>query len=340
MNAVTEKKLFLVGNAGSTHIGGNLYRAAQKLGLEFRFFDCQEALTGSYLRTKLNWWFLGHRPNRLGNFSGNVVEACKESRPSRLIATGIMPIEKSALKDLRSMGVHCCNYLTDDPWNPALRAPWFMETLPLYDHIFTPRKANLDDLRRAGCNKVTYLQFAYAPELHYPEDFTSEEEKLRFTCDVVFVGGADRDRVPYIRALMKAGLNVHLYGNYWDRYPGFKNIFRGSADPKSLRLAHRGAKIVLGLVRRANRDGHSMRTYETPAINACMVVEDTPEHREIFGADVPATVFFSGIPEMIDRVRWLLAHDELRRQISAALHQRIIKNKNTYQDRLVSMLEA
>ena len=100
------------------------------------------------------------------------------------------------------------------------------------------------------------------------------------------MGGADRDRVPFIAALGAAGFSIALYGDHWDRFPETKPYDRGYADPQTLRQATAAAKIALCLVRRANRDGHVMRSFEIPAIGACMLVEDTEEHREIFGPDI------------------------------------------------------
>ena len=67
----------------------------------------------------------------------------------------------------------------------------------------------------------------------------------------------------------------------------------------------------LCLVRRANRDGQVMRSYEAAAIGSCMLVEDTPEHRELFGPDGEAVVYFETIDDMLRRLQLLLdAPDE------------------------------
>jgi spore maturation protein CgeB len=167
---------------------------------------------------------------------------------------------------------------------------------------------------------------------------TEADEQARFNCDVVFAGGADRDRIPYITALIRAGFHVSLYGGYWERYSETKAYTRGHADPQTLRKTIGGAKVALCLVRRANRDGHCMRTFEVPAIGACMLTEDTEEHREIFGADGKAIIYFRSISEMIERLRWLLDHDEERQRLAQAAHRLIVNGQHTYKDRLLAML--
>jgi spore maturation protein CgeB len=140
--------------------------------------------------------------------------------------------------------------------------------------------------------------------------------------------------------LIQAGFDVALYGGYWERYPSTAPFARGYADLPTLRKAIGAAKVALCLVRRANRDGHCMRSFEVPAIGACMLTEDTVEHREIFGEDGRAVVYFHTRDEMVDKLRWLLAHDEERRRLADAARLLITAGGNTYRDRVEAMLKT
>jgi hypothetical protein len=333
-------RLLIVGNPAPIHVGAHMLNAARALGLSVELCDSDTAFAASWPVAKINWWLRGHRPSRLDDFSREVVEACQRLRPRWLISTGISPISDWALEAIGKVGTQRLNFLTDDPWNPAHQAPWFMKTLPLYDHVFSPRRANLGDIRRLGCHQVSYLQFAYAPEVHFAEPPTNVAEEERFAADTIFAGGADPDRVNYMVALSKAGLNVALYGGYWTRFLETKPYSRGHADPQTLRKAIGGAKTALCLVRRANRDGHSMRTFEVPAIGASMLVEDTEEHREIFGEDGEAVFYFNDIDQLIEKTRWLKGSAEERRRLAIASYNLIVNGKHTYKDRLISMLST
>jgi spore maturation protein CgeB len=329
--------LVLVGNSGVIHVGSHLNQAACAAGLDVAFCDAGAAFGGPAWLRRLTWRLGGHRPPRLRQFSEHVVALCRRTRPSWLLATGLAPLEAQALAAIGDLGVKRVNYLTDDPWNPAHSAAWFLAGLPLYDQVFSPRQANLQDLRRVGCQGVAYLPFAYAPEGHFPEP-PAASEATRFAADVVFVGGADPDRVPLMATLLRAGVRLALWGGYWERYPETRACARGHADPRTVRQAIGGAKVGLCLVRRANRDGHAMRTYEVAAIGACMLVEDTDEHRAIFGEDGRAVVYFDTSERLIERLRWLLAHDAERCRLARAAHRLIVDGQNTYRDRLSAML--
>jgi spore maturation protein CgeB len=232
------------------------------------------------------------------------------------------------------------NFLTDDPWNPHHTARWFMRALPEYDIVFTPRKANIEDLRLAGCTRVQYLPFAYSPDVHYPDPPVNRDEEKHYGADVFFAGGADADRVPYIAALIDGGLKVALYGSYWGRYRETRTSDRGPATSEVMRKAAFAAAVSLCLVRRANRDGHSMRTYELAASSACILAEDTEDHREILGKDGISAVYFRSIPEMVEQARAIIADRTVRNRIAAEARSRICSRPNTYADRFREIAAA
>jgi spore maturation protein CgeB len=335
---VSNTRLLIVGNDGGTNIGGSLLRAAQQLRLQAALVPSQEAMEAPAILRRFNWWVRGRRPTWLGRFNKRLLRTLDAARPEWLVATGPAPISREALQKMGEMGVRTINYLTDDPFNPVHRAPWFLRALPFYDQVFSPRRSNLCDLETLGCRAVAYLPFGYDPELQYPESVRDEREIARVGADIIFAGGADRDRVPYVAALIDAGFRTALYGDYWERFPETRANTRGHADPVTLRRATACAKVGLALVRRANRDGHVMRSFEIAAVGTCLLAEDTEEHREIFGPDGEAVAYFNTMGEMVERARFLLEHDGEREKLAEAAHRRIVGGANTYRDRLASMV--
>jgi spore maturation protein CgeB len=83
-----------------------------------------------------------------------------------------------------------------------------------------------------------------------------------------------------------------------------------------------------------------MRTFEAAAMGGCLLIEDTAEHREIFGRDGDAVVYFRSIPEMVGRAKSLLQHDADRYRLASAAHARVTQGGNTYADRLQRIIEV
>jgi spore maturation protein CgeB len=333
-------RLLLLGNPGVEHVGSHFRQAAAELGIETLFVDVREAYAGSFLRKRIDWWLRGHRPSKLDEMSSRVIRLCREKRPDLLITTGFAPLDCAALKAIGTMGIKRANFLTDDPWNPAHASPWFFKTLTKYDCIFSPRRANMADLKAAGCKDVEYLAFAFAPHVHFKESI-GEAERRELESDVIFAGGGDADRAPYVTALREAGFRIALYGEYWDRYPGTRNLSRGLVPMEGLRKAMAASKLALCLVRRRNRDGHCMRTFEVPAFGACALVERTAEHEELFGAGSGAPVaYFDDIPGMVSAARQLVANEPERLRLAEAAHALVMRENHTYAGRLSRLVES
>ncbi|MGE0258495.1 MAG: glycosyltransferase [Alphaproteobacteria bacterium] len=329
-------RVAIVGAFHGTHIGASLARAAARRRMTVTLYDTDGAMRANGLVRAALWRFGGHRPARLDAFSAEVVAGCAEARPKLLIATGAAPLTRSALRRLRGMGIACFNYSTDDPWNKALRSSWHLRALPEYDAVFTTRSANIGCFRKIGCADVRYLPFGYDDEL-FPEP---PEPRSPPRHDVLFVGGADDDRIAFMTKFLKSGLSVALVGGYWQRCPATRSHALGRQPPATVARLTASSRINLCLVRRANRDGHVMRSFEIAALGGCMLAEDTAEHRRIFGLDGEAVAYFRTPDDAAVRARALLADNAERARLAAAVRQRIVAGGHTYRDRLDAMLAA
>ncbi len=333
--------LLLVGNPQPTHIGGHWLKAAAHLGLEASLMDVNEAFSGPRLLRMVCWHLLGRRPPRLNEFSERLVHRCAAEKPRVVLTTGLAPVNASALSRLRDMGITLANFLTDDPWNRWHHAPWFMKGLGLYHHIFTPRHANEPELHGLRGPAIHYLRFAYAPEIHFPPPPMSEEEKARWRSGLLFIGGADAERLAIMQGIAGQGLDLSLWGAYWSRDPKLKAVAHGHAGPEEFRRLVSCAAVNLCLVRRNNRDGHSMRTFELPAVGGCMLVESTPDHQSLFGPEGECVRYFNSMEELHQQARALLAAPQEQARLASAVHQRICnEGRHTYADRLRSILEG
>jgi spore maturation protein CgeB len=332
-------RLLVVGNPDPVHVGAHFEKAAADMSLPTRLCDVRDAFAAPAWRRRVNWWTRGHRPSRLAEFSAAVLVAAAEHQADVVLATGLAPIDAPTLEKLGERGVLRVNFLTDDPWNPVHQAPWFLAALPRYDWVFSPRYANLSQIRALG-PQVEFLPFAYAPEVHFPDPPQTDEERARFKADVMLAGGADADRVALADGLISAGIDIALYGGYWPHYDATRPYARGFLDAGELRRATAGASVCLCIVRRANRDGHSMRSFEAPAMGGCILAEDTEDHHRFFGREGESVLYFSTVEEAAAKTRRLLGDAGRRRALAASVHQRIVSGDNTYFDRLQAMLEA
>jgi spore maturation protein CgeB len=333
---VFEMKLLIIGYDQLGQMGNYLASAANGIGIDYTIMDVGRAETRSRIMQAFHWRFLGKKPANLAGFAAQVLETCRSAKPSLVITTGNrVPLERRHIEEVQKLGIKIINYSTDDPWNRVMRAGWFIDSLPYYDAVFTPRRANFDDFHRCGVRAIHYMPFAYDPEVHQP---WPRKAPTGAPSDVLFVGGCDAERLPIISALAESGFELALFGRYWNRHHRTRAYWRGVAGHSTIRAASAAASICLCLVRRANRDGHVMRSFEAAAIGGCILAEDTDDHREFFGPEDHAVRYFRTIPEMLRQVEILVADANLRLRLSITLRQRMAARNDTYSDRLEAML--
>lgn len=328
-------KLALVGGFEGTAVAQSLLRSAGAMNIECSVFDVASAYGENRVLQALSWRLRDRKPLNFNQFCVSVVKRCIVESPQVLVTTGSAPLTAGALERLRNRGIVCVNYSTDDPWNPTSQANWHLRALQHYDVVFTPRRSNIEDLLQLGCCDVRYLPFGYDEFLF---DSSDSRRIAESPPKVLFVGGADRDRIGFMNEFVEDGPTVTLVGGYWPKDRGLRKYALGCKTAAKLATLTTAAAVNLILVRRINRDGHVMRTFEAGAIGGCLAVEDTVEHREIFGAEGEAVRYFRTPSEAAKLCRELIAHPAERMRLSAAVRTRILQGGNTYTDRLRTML--
>lgn len=330
---MTRDHLLIVGNDGGTHVGASFARAARALGLPVDLVRTDAAYGGNRVLRSLAWRVL-RKPLHLARFSRSVVAIAERIKPKWIVTTGVAPLREAQLKSLRLLGARRLHFATDDPWSPTVRATWYIRSLSEYDAVFTPRRSNISDLAQVTGASIKFLPFAYDSELW---SSLADDAVQAQACDVLFVGGGDADRARFLQPLLDSARDFHLYGAYWDRWT-MPERCKGLADPAVIGQATLRAKVNLCLVRRSNRDGHVMRSFEIPAIGGCILAERTPDHLEILGPEGECTLYFTSPGEMLGKIDLLLRNEPLRRRLAQAAHRRIRDGRNTYRDRLSAML--
>ena len=96
--------------------------------------------------------------------------------------------------------------------------------------------------------------------------------------------------------------------------------------------------MVLGLVRKANGDQSTDRSYEIGAIGGCGLYQDTAEHRKLLRG-YPEAGFFYDHDDLKQKVRYLLNRPTLQKQLRECAHAELQKPEHTYAARLNTILE-
>ena len=330
------KKILIIGGRGGTNVGQSFELAAKQLKYHAILADSKLASSDSKIINALSWRFYQKKPPKFISYNKSLISLCERFRPDICLSTGMAPVSAQTLKKIKNFGVICVNFSTDDPWNPSRLSNWHNRALLENNIIFTPRINNINDFISLGCADVRYLPFCYDSNIFSNTDLSKESK----TIDVLFVGGADPGRVLFIEKLINQGISVKLIGAYWDRYKSTANFSLGHLPPNDVIEHTKSAKINLCLVRRSNRDGHVMRSFEIAALGGCMLAEYTPEHEGIFGQDNINVQFFNTSSEAVTKIKFLLSNPLERERLSKSVRNKICSGGNTYIERLESIINA
>jgi spore maturation protein CgeB len=274
-------------------------------------------------RRSWEWW----------GFQRRLITTIRSQHPQLVLVTGILPLQTRVFEAIHRCGGRIVNYLTDDPWNPIHRRRCFLRNLPHYDHIFSTKQALRQRLQAAGTPSTSWLPFAYDPFLHQPPN-----PPLETSADVVFVGTGAGERLPWLQALADLpGLHRRIHGNSWAGLatPGWQRCGAITGDEYNRAIA--SARIVLGLLRQANGDLSTDRSYEIGAIGGCGLYQDSPEHRALL-PDYPEAGFFSNPEQLRQRVQTLLNDPALQQELQQRGAQALRQPQHTYAERLRAIL--
>lgn len=309
--------------------------ALRELGHEVRAFAWEEYFGSLLGRAEAKFSVAGPNIRRLNR---DLLRQVQEYRPDIVLtwrATGILP---ATLRGLKERGVRwLVSYNHDDFTGPSVGAPvpwhhrmhWrlFLQGARYYDHHFVKRASNIAHLQALGSHGNHIGQMWFVPSLHHPVQLT-EQERQRFSCDVVFVGHYEPDqRVEQLRAIVRAGFHVKLFGgSYWGRqvlgelYDYFAPIRPAQGEDYAKALC--SAKVCLAFLSKLNRDTYTRRCFEIPACGKVMLAERTDDLLGMFKEDEEAC-FFSSQQELIDKISWLVRDDAARERISQAGMRRV-----------------
>ncbi|NPV76932.1 MAG: glycosyltransferase [Anaerolineae bacterium] len=331
-------RVLLIGAGEFYHVGAFFKRALAELGYECTLINEQLYTRLNSFKEKILFRLLGKQYTNYKRFNHDVFSACA-SKPEIILVIKGAWLSPDTIQQIRAFYTPILvNYATDDPFNLDVSTSDIVQSIPLYDFYITTKQRTISDITLAGGKNVVFIPFGYEPSLHFPEIPSSAYEIFKFSCEVCFIGAADRNRINLIsKMLSRNQVKLFLYGGFWDRYSQFRHVYRGMALGRDYRLATSAAKISLGLVRHTNRDGHSMRTFEIPACGGFLLAERTKEHLMLFEEDKEA-VFFSSDEELFDKINFYLMNDRSRERIRQAGLKRVRTSACTYTDRLREIL--
>lgn len=281
-----------------------------------------------------------------------LLEIVKREKPDLLFAFMYTDeLEFETLKEIKSLTASIA-WFADDYWRFWNYSKHYS---PYYTWIVTTYSKAAEWYKKAGFDNVLLSQWACDTNFYKPIDIEKD-------IDVSFVGQYKPPRAKVIKALEKAGIKVVAYGFGWpngkisqeDMIKLFSrskinlnlNVRPGLLNPKVI------ARIFLkASINKIKPDFHFLDNFRTylhfPILHTHARPFELAGCKAFvisgFSEDIPAAykeneemAFYYSIQDLIDKIRYYLAHDEERERIAKAGYERTLRD-HTYQKRFESI---
>ncbi len=230
----------------------------------------------------------------------------------------------------------------DDPFG-YFQKGWkvFLKAIPCYDVHFVARTPNIEEYKLLGGSNIHVYDRSFSKNLHRPLTLT-DNEQIKYSVPVGFVGSYATERARMIAYLIQNNIPVAVYGDGWSQREYWDVVrphYRGASrfGEEYVKIIN-GMGIALHFLRHENRDEQDSRTFEIPACGVFMLAERSRKHEEFFRENEEA-VFFDTAEELLEKVRYYLAHPDEVTRIAAAGRRRCLESGYDHHSRMERLLE-
>jgi spore maturation protein CgeB len=282
-------------------------------------------------------------PRDTGGRNAATVQACREGKFDVLWLEKGLIIDAATLREARRLQPKCriVGYSPDDMYARHNQSRQFLQSLPYYDGYFTTKSYGVSELQKLGVRKAFFVENAYDSVLHRPVAL-SPSDRRELGAPVGFIGTAEDARGRSMSFLAENGICVKVWGNLWreqrNRSKGKYEVCGPSQYGEEYVRRICAFDINLAFLRKINRDRQTTRSVEIPACGAFMLAERTDEHQTLFEEGKEAE-YFDSDEELLDKVRYYLAHESERKRIAAAGRARCLSSGYSYDARIEKMLD-
>jgi spore maturation protein CgeB len=246
-------------------------------------------------------------------------------------------VEAGAIDRIRALGITTVNWYC----NASYQLHLVSRIAPHYDYCLVPEKNRLADYRALGARPI-YCQEAANADVYTPRQVPQD-------LDVTFVGGCYGERPGLVRWLRAGGVDVRVFGPRWEYHvaPRSRNPLRrwrrsskglpasavgGVLSDTALVETYSRSKINLGFSTCGDTHANAapvtqirLRDFEVPMSGGFYLTGHLPDLEEFFEVGREIETYRSR-EELLDKIRFYLAHDAARDRVRRAGRERCLRD--------------
>jgi spore maturation protein CgeB len=314
-------------------------------------------------------WFKRQMQRRLQR--GSVVDAINRSvlehvhefRPNLVWAEKQEFLRAETIEGMRKLDTRCVHFTPDPYFSIDWKRTRLMDaSMGAFDVLVYCKSYEKKQYEMFG-KPVVYMPLGFCDEVHRP--LLSKD--ARWSCAVGFLGGWEPRRERLLHSIAATGVNLKIWGGYWDFLRDGKWTLRrhiilrqlcggdyfqfhrdeflarayqgGEVYEDDYARALTGSRIGIGFLRKVCPDQHTTRTFEIPACGSLLLADRTEEHQEFFEEGKEAE-FFASSDELLEKAKFYCSNESARKRIAEGGYKRCREGKYSYMHRLSTALDA
>ena len=333
-------KIVLVASPGS--FTEQLKKAFVKNGQKIIYIDDRVVKISPILKNNVYLWrFIRKLPvlKRMNNrfFNRDLTNLCRQEKPDLLFINKGMIINRETLKEMKMMGIKTANWFQENAYQEVYNN-WFLNNYQNYDYLFTNDTRLFNDFFNKSATKFYYIPTAVDPDYYKPKSLI-REEKIKYSCDVCFVGAFDDKRERILSKIDEIkGINLKIFGWKGWRKSVLASLYHGPLDVEQMAKLYSCAKICLNMHVEPITNCANLKTFEIPAAGGFQISDYRKDISGLFERGKEIEIF-KNEDQLRSKIKFYLNNEDLRKNIALA-GQRKALQKHTLEKRVKLMLTS
>lgn len=282
------------------------------------------------------WKSIHHRIHRgplIWSFNKAIAKAAARENPEIVWVDKGIWVEPRTIERIKQMGAIVAHFTPDSPSHPYHDTPNFIQSIPVYDIVFSTKRWDMALYRKYGARNLVYSQKSTCTSRTRPLHPESNE-LATYETDLVFIGRAEPHYIMIIKQIILCIPDIRLkiwgaWGKAVEQHPEISTFWQGrGAYGDEYAKALTSAKIGLGLLTKLVEETETARSFEIPACGTFLLAERTASHLSLYEEGREAE-FFDSVEEAVEKITYYLEHDAERDAIACAGYRRFIDSDYT-----------
>ncbi len=270
-------------NWEGTHVNC-IAEVLKELNINYKIFDFYKILNTQIrfdiLNKVVRKLFYSQNEAKINSLLLNEINIFK---PDILFISKGINIYPETLKVFRDKSIIIANWNPDDFFNKFNSSKNLLNSLELYDFVFSARKHLFDEYKIKGIKNPIYIEWYYIPWLHNKRHIT-----LNLQEKITFIGTFSKRREEVINSI-QVDRPIEIWGSGWQfsslRYK--KNILLKNKvlNQNEFPEIISSSLINLNILTLENRDCTNLKLFEITASNGLLLTEQNDVTQRILGSN-------------------------------------------------------